>query len=265
MGLLLVSLFLLAFYRVLGIVAVGALGVYSLFMFALVKAIPITLTLPGIAGLILTIGVAADANIVIFERVKEEIRAGRSVQVGIAQGYKKGLTAIIDANVVTFMVAFILFVLATAGVKGFAFTLGVGTIVSFLTAVLLTQAVLGTLGRSRMISHPSALGAGSTRQRFRWDYMGRSKYFFAMSGVILLIGAVAVGQKGMNLGIDFTSGTRVVAELNQKGDEGDVRDSLSAIGLGKAKIQRISGEEFPSGQAFQISTDTLTRRRAQRG
>jgi SecD/SecF fusion protein len=257
-GLVLVSIFLLIFYRVLGVVAVGALGVYSLFMFALVNAIPITLTLPGIAGLILTIGVAADANIVIFERVKEEIRAGRSVQVGIAQGYKKGLTAIIDANVVTVMVAFILFVLATAGVKGFAFTLGVGTIVSFLTAVLLTQAVLGTLGRTRLISHPSALGAGKTRRSFRWDYMGRSKWFFAMSGVILLIGALAVGSKGLNLGIDFTSGTRVVAELTQDADEDQVRDSLSAIGLEKAKIQRISGDEFPSGQAFQISTDTLT-------
>ena len=257
-GLMLVSLFLLTFYRVLGVIAIGALGVYTLFMFALVKAIPITMTLPGIAGLILTIGVAADANIVIFERVKEEIRAGRSVQVGIAQGYKKGLTAIIDANVVTFMVAFILFVLATAGVKGFAFTLGVGTMVSFLTAVLLTQAVLGVLGRSRMISHPSALGAGSTRQRFRWDYMGRSKYFFALSGVILLVGALAVGSKGLNLGIDFTSGTRVVAELNQKADENNVRDALSSIGLGKAKIQKITGDEFASGQAFQISTETLT-------
>ena len=128
-----------------------ALVVYAIYLFALIKLIPITLTLPGIAGLILTIGVAADANIVIFERVKEEIRGGRSVAAGIAAGYKKGLSAIIDANVVTFMVAFILFVLATAGVKGFAFVLGVGTIVSLLTAVLLTQAVLGTMGRSRLI------------------------------------------------------------------------------------------------------------------
>jgi SecD/SecF fusion protein len=258
-GLILVSLWLLFFYRVLGLIAIGALGVYTLFMFALVKLIPITMTLPGIAGLILTIGVAADANIVIFERVKEEIRAGRSVPVAISQGYKKGLTAIIDANVVTFMVAFILFILATAGVKGFAFTLGVGTLVSFLTAVLLTQAVLGALGRSRLISHPSALGAKSTKQRFRWDFMGRSKYFFAASGMILLIGALAVGGKGLNLGIDFTSGTRITAELNQKTDDDGVRDALSPIGLGKAKIQQISGEEFESGQAFQISTDTLTR------
>src|SRR6202008_4616367 len=105
-----------------------ALFVYAIYLFALIKLIPITMTLPGIAGLILTIGVAADANIVIFERVKEEIRAGRSVAAGIAQGYKKGIPPIVDANVVTIMVAFILFVVATAGVRGFAFTLGIGTL-----------------------------------------------------------------------------------------------------------------------------------------
>ncbi len=257
-GIVLVSLFLLVFYRVLGVVAVGALAVYSVFMFALVKAIPITMTLPGIAGLILTIGVAADANIVIFERVKEELRKGRSIPAAIATGYKKGLTAIIDANVVTFMVAFILFILATAGVKGFAFTLGVGTIVSFLTAVLLTQAVLGTLGRSRIMERPSALGVQSDRERFRFDYMGRSKYFFALSGVILLIGGLAMGAKGLNLGIDFTSGSRIVAELNQKTDEQGVREALAPLGLEKAKIQQLSGGEFKNDQAFQISTEELT-------
>src|SRR5207302_8228338 len=109
-------------------------------------------TLPGIAGLILTIGVAADANIVIFERVKEEVRAGRSIRQAIITGYRKGLTAIIDANVVTIMTAFILFVLATAGVKGFAFTLGIGTIVSLFTAVMATQAILMTMGNSRMLA-----------------------------------------------------------------------------------------------------------------
>ncbi len=145
----------------LGLIAAVALGIYAVYFFALIKLIPITLTLPGIAGLILTIGVAADANIVIFERVKEEVRAGRSIPAGIAAGYKKGLTAIIDANVVTIMTAFILFILATAGVKGFAFTLGVGTIVSLFTAVLATQAILGTMGRSRLIS----LALGARRRR----------------------------------------------------------------------------------------------------
>ncbi|MBJ7342180.1 MAG: protein translocase subunit SecD [Solirubrobacteraceae bacterium] len=256
-GFALVSLFLLVIYRGLGLVAIGALGVYAAFLFAIVKLIPITLTLPGIAGLILTIGVAADANIVIFERVKEEVRLGRSIPVAISQGYRKGLSAIIDANVVTFMVAFILFMLATAGVKGFAFTLGVGTLVSFLTAVLLTQAVLGTLARSKAVSSPAMLGAHSKRQRFRWDFMGASKWFFSFSGLILLIGALAVGVNGLNLGIDFTSGTRLVAELPTKATEQQVRDTIAPLGLSKAKIQKLSGNEFKGEAAFQISTDTV--------
>ncbi len=123
-GLALVIIFLLAYYRVLGLIATGGLIVYALYFFALIKLIPIVLTLPGIAGLILTIGVAADANVVIFERVKEEIRAGRSIRQGIVTGYRKGLTAIIDANVVTIMTAFILFVLATSEVQGFALDAG---------------------------------------------------------------------------------------------------------------------------------------------
>src|SRR3954447_864943 len=243
-GFAIVAIFLLIFYRILGVIAVGALIVYALYFFALIKLIPITLTLPGIAGLILTIGVAADANIVIFERVKEEIRAGRSVPAGIAAGYKKGLSAIIDANVVTFMVAFILFILATAGVKGFAFVLGIGTLVSFLTAVLLTQAVLGVMSRSRLITHPAALGAGK-RSHHWWqsfDFMGASKWFFSASGVILLIGALAIGGKGLNFGIDFESGTRMKTALVKPADESGVRDVLSSAGFGDAEIQRLSGK-----------------------
>ena len=212
-GLGIVALFLILYYRILGVIAVAGLAVYGLYFYALIKLIPITLTLAGIAGLILTIGVAADANIVIFERVKEEIRAGRSIRAGIATGYKKGLTAIIDANVVTIMTAFILFVLATSDVQGFAFTLGIGTIVSLFTAVLATQAILMTMGDSRTIARPSALGAGGKKRGWTFDFMGASKYFFSLSGVILLIGALAIGGRGLNLGIDFTSGARIDATL----------------------------------------------------
>jgi SecD/SecF fusion protein len=257
-GFAVVALFLMAFYRLLGVLAVGALCAYGVLLFALVKLIPITLTLPGIAGLILTIGVAADANIVIFERVKEEIRAGRSVQQSIAAGYKKGLTAIIDANVVTFMVAFILFVLATAGVKGFAFVLGIGVIVSFTTAVLLTQAVLGLGARSRLISAPGALGAGKKKRNIRWDFMGASKWFFSASGVILLIGALAVSGKGLTFGIDFESGSRIQTELSREATERQVRDVIAPLGHGNAKVQRVAGEDIPSGRGFQISTETLS-------
>jgi len=253
-----VALFLLLFYRVLGAIAVSALVVYAVYFFAMIKLIPITLTLPGIAGLILTIGVAADANIVIFERVKEEIRHGRSVAAGIAQGYKRGIAAIIDANVVTFMTAFILFVLATAGVKGFAFVLGIGTLVSLFTAVLATQAVLGTMGRSRLITHPSALGVDpNAKNRWeRFDFMGASKWFFSFSGVILVIGALALGGKGLHFGIDFESGTRITAAFTKPVTEDKLRSVLDGEGLGDAKIQRVSNKELGSN-AFQVSTETL--------
>ena len=255
-GLLVVALFLIAFYRVLGVIATAGLVVYAIYFYALIKLIPITLTLPGIAGLILTIGVAADANVVIFERVKEEIRAGRSIRQGIITGYKKGLTAIIDANVVTIMTAFILFVLATAGPKGFAFTLGIGVIVSLFTAVMATQAILTSLGSSRMVSRPSALGAGGKRRGWRFDFMGASRYFFSMSGVILLIGALAIGGKGLNLGIDFTSGTRITASLVRSESESTVRSAATSGGAKNPQVQKISNKGL-GNNVFQISAKQL--------
>jgi SecD/SecF fusion protein len=174
-GLALTILFLLLFYRVLGAVAMVGLLVYSVLLFALVKLIPITLTLPGIAGLILTLGVAADANIVIFERIKEEVRSGRSIPASISSGYAKALKTIIDANVVTIGVAFILFTLATAGVKGFAFTLGIGTLVSLFTAVLATSAVLGSMARSRLLGSRHMLGARTEAEPWHFDFAGASR------------------------------------------------------------------------------------------
>ena len=256
-GFAIVALFLIVFYRALGVIAVAALAIYAIYFYALIELIPVTMTLPGIAGLILTLGVAADANIVIFERVKEEIRAGRSVAAGLAAGYKKGLAAIIDANVVTFMVAFILFILATAGVKGFAFMLGIGTMVSLFTAVLATSAIIGTLGRSRFISSPSALGAGKQRARFRWNFMGASKWFFSASGLILLIGALAIGGKGINFGIDFESGTRVTATLERATDENGVRSAIQAAGVESPEVQRVTGEGR-APNTFQVSMEQLT-------
>ncbi len=255
-GLLVVMVFLLAFYRVLGVIATVGLIVYAIYFYALIKLIPITLTLPGIAGLILTIGVAADANIVIFERVKEEIKRGLSIRQGIITGYRKGLTAIIDANVVTIMTAFILFVLATAEVKGFAFTLGIGTFVSLFTAVMATQAILMTMGSSRAISRPSALGAGGRQRAWKFDFMGASRYFFSMSGVILLVGALAIGGKGLNLGIDFTSGTRVTASLGAQAAESQVRSVATSAGAVAPVVQRVTNRALGTS-VFQISAKEL--------
>src|SRR4051794_32297164 len=255
-GFAVVLVFLLLYYRLLGAIAGLALFTYAILFFALIKLIPITLTLPGIAGLILTIGVAADSNIVIFERIKEELRAGRSTMASISTGYTRGIATIIDANVVTLITAFILFVLATAGVKGFAFTLGVGTLVSLFTAVLFTQAVLGSMGRSRMLGSPAVLGASERRFRWTFDFMGKSRYFFAMSGLILTIGSIALATKGLNFGIDFESGTRVTADLVRPTSVEGVRSAISPLGLNDAKIQQVNNKQL-GPNAVQVSTAEL--------
>jgi SecD/SecF fusion protein len=255
-GFLVVCLFLLVFYRVLGAIAVGGLVIYGAYFFALIKLIPVTLTLPGIAGLILTIGVCADANIVIFERVKEEIRGGRSVISGIASGYKHGFAAIVDANVVTFMTAFILFALATAEVKGFAFTLGIGVLVSLFTAVLATQAALGAMSRSRLVTHPAALGAAKKRRGWTFDFMGASKWFFSLSGTILLIGALAIGGRGLHFGIDFKGGTRIQTAFVRPAAESEVAAVMKEAGYPDAQVQKFSNASI-GGNGYQISTKTL--------
>ena len=255
-GLILTVLFLLIFYRFLGLVAVTALAAYGVIFFALVKLIPITLTLPGIAGLVLTIGVTADANIVIFERIKEEVRAGRSMSSAISAGYRRGIATIIDANVVTLLTAFVLFVLATAGVKGFAFVLGVGTIVSLLTAVVFTQALLGAMSRSRLLRSPAALGATKEGIRWHFDFMGASRWFFTVSGVILLVGALALATKQLNLGIDFKSGTRVEVALVKQTDEEAVRGTLDSAGISGGEVQKVSNPGL-GNNAYLIQSKTL--------
>ncbi len=255
-GLALTVLFLLIFYRFLGFVAVSAIAAYGLIFFALIKLIPITLTLPGIAGLVLTIGVTADSNIVIFERIKEEVRAGRSMSSAIAAGYRKGIATIIDANVVTLLTAFVLFVLATAGVKGFAFVLGVGTIVSLLTAVVFTQALLGTMSRSRLLRSPSALGVSNEGIRWHFNFIGASRWFFSISGVILIIGALALATKQLNLGIDFESGTRVEVALVKSTDEDGVREALDNVGISGGEVQKESNPGL-GDNAFLIQSETL--------
>ena len=215
----------------------------AIYFFALIKLIPITLTLPGIAGLILTIGIAADANIVIFERVKEEVRGGRSIAAGIATGYKRGFAAIVDANVVTFMTAFILFALATSEVQGFAFTLGIGTLLTLFTAVLATQAALGAMGRSRAVSHPALLGASKRNRKWTFDFMGASRWFFSLSGCILMIGALAIGGKGLNLGIDFTSGTRIQTAFVKHVSENQVQSAIAEAGYPSAEVQGFTQQE----------------------
>lgn len=162
-GLVLVLIYMVAFYRFLGIVADLALVTYGILLWGLYNAIPVTLTLPGIAGVILTIGMAADANVVIFERIKEEVRRGKTVRSAVNSGFARGFMTILDANILTILTAAALFLFATQQVKGFAFTLITGVLVSMVTAVLATRALLGVLSEFSFFNRPAFMGVTSAQ------------------------------------------------------------------------------------------------------
>jgi SecD/SecF fusion protein len=260
-GLILVAIFLLLFYRFLGLVAVVGLGIYAAFLYATILIFNVTLTLPGFAGLVLTFGVAADANIVIFERIKEEVRAGRSMRAAIAQGYRKGFATIVDANVVTAITAMVLFAVATASVRGFALMLLIGTLLSLLTAVLATRAILALLGGFGWLENPRVMGAtGEGLPKWlRWDYIGRRRIWFAFSGAICLISVVAIAVIGLNFGIDFKGGTQMNFRTPQPTSLDEVRAEAAKIGQANAVIQGRGDAVDGSYTRFQIRTESLSR------
>ena len=267
-GLLAVALFLLIFYRFLGLVAVLGLVVYAALLYAAIILFNVTLTLPGIAGLVLTLGVAADANIVIFERIKEEVRAGRSVRAAIQTGYTKGFATIVDANVVTAITALVLFAVATASVRGFALMLLVGTAMSMLTAVLATRAFLAVLAGFELLESPKIMGAagGGIPRWLKLDYIGRRNTWFAISAAAVLISLGAIGVKGLNLGIDFRGGTQVTFTTPQPVSLEVVREEAGRIGHADAQIQGRGAASGPSGDAyrdFSLRTESLTTSEAQ--
>jgi len=270
-GLLIVAVFLLVLYRFLGVVAVLGLGIYAALLYAAILLFGVTLTLPGFAGVILTIGVAADANVVIFERIKEEVRSGKSVRAAISAGYAKGFHTIIDANVVTVITAMVLFAVATAQVKGFALMLMIGTVISLLTAVAATRAMLGLLAGFRWFENPRFMGAQG-QQGAKWlqiDFMRRRYLWFAISGAILAIGVGSLATKGLNLGIDFKGGTQVTFKTPQPVSLASVRTEASkftsqvpevqgkgkVVGADKYRNFQLRLRTLSSGQQSQLAND----------
>ena len=259
-GLILVAIFLLVFYRFLGLVAVAGLAIYAAFLYATILLFNVTMTLPGFAGLVLTFGVAADANIVIFERIKEEVRAGRSMRAAIAQGYRKGFATIVDANVVTAITAMVLFAVATASVRGFALMLLLGTLLSLLTAVVATRAILALLGGFGWLENPRVMGTiGEGLPKWlRWDYIGKRRIWFGISGAACLASVIAIAAIGLNFGIDFEGGTQISFRTPQPTSLEQVRTEAASIGQANAVIQ--GRGESTDGQYtnFQIRTESLT-------
>jgi SecD/SecF fusion protein len=259
-GLLIVAVFLLVLYRFLGLVAVFGLAIYVALYYAAILLFNVTLTLPGFAGMILTIGVAADANVVVFERIKEEVRAGRSVRAAISAGYGKGFHTILDANVVTAITAMVLFLIAVADVKGFALMLLIGTAISLLTAVAATRAMLGLLSGFKWFDNPRFMGAQG-QQTAKWlqiDFMGKRRLWFAISGAIILAGLVSLGVQGLNLGIDFKGGTQITFTTPKAQSTDSVKAFFNHEGQPNAVVQgqgRSTNGDFTSWQVRTPSLD----------
>ena len=259
-GLTVVAIFLLVLYRFLGLVAVIGLAIYVALYYAAVLLLNVTLSLPGFAGAILTIGVAADANVVVFERIKEEVRAGKSVRAATAIGYRKGFHTILDANVVTAITALVLFAVATDEVKGFALMLLIGTVISLLTAVAATRALLGVLSGFRWFDNPRFMGA-SAAQHARWlqiDFIRRRYVWFAISGVVIALGVTSLAVRGLNLGIDFRGGTQMTVRSGVPHTTGQIGTIFARNGFKNAVVQGGGAETGGGYTEFQIRTRHLS-------
>jgi SecD/SecF fusion protein len=198
--------------------------------------------------------------VVIFERIKEEVRAGRSVRAAVAQGYSKGFHTIVDANVVTAITALVLFAVATASVKGFALMLLIGTALSMLTAVLATRAILALLAGFEWFDSPRLMGA-TGRGVARWlrvDFIGKRRIWFAISGTIVAISILALALRGLNLGIDFKGGTQITFKTAQPTALDTVRSQAAKIGQADAVIQGRGSSVGGNYKNFQIRTKSLT-------
>ena len=259
-GLAIVALFLLLVYRFLGVVAIIGLALNAVFLYAVMVLFDVTLTLPGFAGMILAIGVAADANIVIFERIKEESADRKSVRAAIANGYRKGFSTIIDANVVTAITALVLFAVATGGVRGFAFLLLLGTVISIFTAVFATRALLGMLAGFKWFDNPKFMGA--THQTMsRWqmfDAVGKRRIWFSIAALTIVVSAASLFWKGLNLGIDFRGGTEMTFVAQRPVAPEQVQTEMRTLKEPNAIVQG-RGKEVAGGgfREFTVRTEPL--------
>ncbi|TIN28992.1 protein translocase subunit SecDF [Mesorhizobium sp.] len=250
-GVLVVGFMLFAYGR-LGLIANIALLANVALIIAVLSVLGATLTLPGIAGIVLTMGMAVDSNVIIFERVREENRQGRSIVQSMDSGFKQALATVVDANVTTLIAAVILFFLGSGPIKGFAVTLAIGIVTTVFTAFTLTRWLVAFwLRRQR----PKTMPAGVMRlvpDDTRVPFMAFRKYAFTLSVLLSIASAVLFFTVGMNYGIDFRGGSSIeVQAKGQQADIGDIRERLTGLELGEVQVQ-----EFGSARDVLIRIGT---------
>lgn len=247
-GLALTVVFVLLYYRFSGIIAIIGLGLNILILFGAMALFGASFTLPGIAGIILTIGVAVDANVLIYERMREELAAGKSVTSSIKAAYEKAFSAIFDANITTLLTALILFWKATGSVKGFAVTLTIGILGTLLAALLCTRVMFAWAQDSGALKNIKFM---NLVPKTVFDFLGKRKLAFTLSGVMIVGGLVSLGIKGdSHLGIDFVGGsvTRFEIPAGQSVTQAQAEEIIKSVKTEKAASAQI--EQPATGNAF---------------
>lgn len=248
-GLLLVMIFMIIVYKIPGVIAAAALIFYAGLELACLNAFDMTLTLAGIAGVILSIGMAVDANVIIYARIQEEIAAGKTVRSAIDIGFKKALGAIIDGNITTLIAALVLNFMATGSVKGFAQTLGLGIVISMITACVISRLIVNACYALGMRDEKYF---GRTRERKTIDFVGRRKLFFILAVCVILVGPVsmlvnrAAGKGSMNLSMEFRGGTSTDVTFKEEYSIEEIDSQIKpvirdVIGDAEVQAQKVAG------------------------
>ena len=225
---ILVLLYMAFFYRGAGLVADIALLCNVVLLFGTLVSFGAVLTLPGIAGLVLTLGMAVDANVIIYERVKEELRAGKGLSKAIADGYSNAYSAIIDGQVTTLLTGFVLFVFGSGPVQGFATTLIIGIITSMVTSIFITRLIFDDrVEKGKNVTFDNKL-TRNFLQNTKVDFIGKKKIAYIVSGALILISILSIGIKGFTYGVDFTGGRTYVVRFDQPAEVEAVRAAVNA-------------------------------------
>lgn len=226
----LVLIYMICYYGwIPGLIADGALLVNVLFLFGILASFKAVLTLPGIAGIVFTLGTAVDANVLVNERIREELRAGKNLKKAIADGYSNAFSAIADANVTTLITGIILAYFGTGPIKGFATTLIIGIITSFFSAVFLTRLVYDHIGNKDIKISFSTSMTRNWLQDTRFDFIGKRKVGYILAGSFMLIAIVSLSFRGLKQGIDFSGGRNYVVRFEQPVNTDEVRETLSHV------------------------------------
>lgn len=245
-GMALVFVIMIVCYKLLGVVASISLLLYVLIVLWSMSAMGGVLTLPGIAGIILSIGMAVDANVIIFSRIKEEVSSGKTIRVAIDQGFKHALTTVLDAQITTLIATVVLYEIGSTVVRGFALTLMIGIVISIFTAVIITQIFVGVLANSKALAKNSLLGIPEEGNRksfanVKLHLIEKRKFFFGVSALVMIVGLAFGIIRGFNYGIDFTGGTMMEFDMGKKVSSQEINKALDKYNLNPTIV--FSGEK----------------------